>query len=134
MVTVAAAAGKLLDHIAQRRLAEPPHGLGRQPPLAIGTTVQEALVDQCPFQLGQRPRVDGGLVAELARQGIEIDVVHGRTRIALRKLLGQLLELADVGQRLGAFAHPERVIAGELFRPHPVFAGPRSLQVRIEAA
>ena len=49
-------------------------------------------------------------------------------------VLGQLLQLADVGQRLGTFAHPERVVPGELFRPHPVFAGPRGLQVRIEAA
>ena len=109
----AVAARKLLRHIAQRGLAELAHRLGRQPPLAVGAAIEEALVHQRLLQLGQRPGVDGGLVAQLAGQHVQVDVVHGGAGIALRKLLGQLLELADIGQRLGALPHAHRVVAGE---------------------
>ncbi len=132
MVTLTAASRKLLCHIAQRRLAEPAHSFRRQPPLPVGTAVQEALIDQRAFQFGKRAGVDGRLVTELAGKRVEVDVVHGRPRIALRELLGQLLELGDVGQRLGALTHPERVVTRELFGPAPVLARPRRLQVRIK--
>ena len=79
-------ARKLLGHIAQRGLAELPHGLRRQPPLPVGAAVQEALVDQRPLQFGERARVDRRLVAELAGQRVEVDVVHRRAGVALRQL------------------------------------------------
>ena len=110
----AVSARKLLGHIAQRRLPELAHGLRRQSPLSVRPSVQETLIHQCAFQLGQRAGVDGGLVAELAGQRVEVDVVHGGPGVALRKLLGQLLEFADIGQRLRALAHAEWVVAGEL--------------------
>ena len=107
-------AGELLGDVAQRGLAEPAHRLGREPPLTVGAAVEETLIDQGPFQLGERSGVDDGVVAELARQRVEVDVVHGGARIALGELLGQLLELGDVSQRLRALPHTQRVVAGEL--------------------
>ena len=90
------------------------------------------MVDQRAFELGECLGVDGGLVAELACKRVEVDVVHGRARITLRQLLGELLQLADVGQRLRAFTHAQRVVAGELRRAIPVLTGPGCLQVGIE--
>ena len=54
--------------------------------------------------------------------------------IALRELLGQLLQLGDVGQRLGALPHPQRVVAAESLRAGPVLSRPGGLQVRVEPA
>ena len=81
----------------------------------------------------ERAGIDGGLVAELACQRVEIDVVHRGAGITLRQLLGELLEFGDIGQRLGALTHAERVVAGELLRAVPVLPRPRGLQVRVEA-
>ena len=52
--------------------------------------------------------------------------------VALRQLFGELLEFGDVGQRLGAFAHAQRVVAGELRGTVPVLPRPRRLQVAVE--
>ncbi len=52
----------------------------------------------------------------------------------MRQLLGQLLQLRDIGQRLGAFTHAERVVAGELLGARPVFTGPRGLQIGVQSA
>jgi hypothetical protein len=122
----------LLRHIAKRRLPELAHRLRRQPPLAVGAAVEEPLVHQGAFEFGQRPRVDGGLVAQLASQRVEIHVVHRGARVALRQLLGELFEFTDVGQRLSTLTHAQRVVAGELRGPRPVLPGARGLQMRVE--
>ena len=126
------AARELLRDVTQRGLTELAHRLGRQPPLAVGTAVEEPLVHQRPFQFGERTGVHGGVLAELAGQHVEVDVVHRGARVALRQLLCQLLEFGDVGHRLGALTHAHRVVAGEPLRAVPVFAGAGGLQVRVE--
>ncbi len=128
----AVAARELLRHIAKDHLTELAHRLGRQPPLTVGSAVQEALVHQRLLELGQSARVDGGLVAELPRQHVEVDVVHLRAGVALRQLLGELLELADVGQRLRALAHPHRIVTAEPLRAIPVLAGAGGLQMAVQ--
>ena len=58
------------------------------------------------LQFGERAGVDGGVVAELTGQRVEVDVVESmRRHSCCDELLGQLLELGDVGQRLRALAH-----------------------------
>ena len=110
-LALTATAGKLLGHIAKRSVPQLAHGFGGQSPFPVRVTVQEALSYQRPLQFGQRPGIDSGLVAELTGQSVEVDVIHGGPGIALRQLLGQLLELGDIGQRLGTLPHAQRVAA-----------------------
>ena len=100
-LTLAVPSRKLLGDIAKRGLTELAHRLRRQPPLAVGAAVQEALVHQRAFQLGQRAGVDGGLVAELTGQHVQVDIVHRGAGVALRELLGKLFQLADIGTAPG---------------------------------
>jgi hypothetical protein len=122
----------LLGNVTQRRLTQLPHGFWRQSPLPVGAPVEEALVEKRPLQLCQRLGVDRGIVTELARQHVQVDVVHRRARIALRQRLGQLLELRDVCQRLRSFAHAQRIVAGKPRRAGPVFARSGALKMRVQ--
>ena len=79
----AVASRELLCDIAKRGLPELAHRLGRQSPLAVRAAIEKALIHQGALQIGQGAGVDGGLVAELSGQGLEVDVVHGGPGIAL---------------------------------------------------
>ena len=75
--------------VAQQRLAELAHRLGGQPELAVGGALEVAGVAQRLLQLGERAGVDGRLVAELAGELVEVDVVHPGAVVGLRELLGR---------------------------------------------
>ncbi len=107
---------------------------GRQAPPAVGSAVQETLAEQGAFEFGEGAGIDGGLLAELAGQHVQVDIVHGGARMALRELLGQLLQFGDVGKGLGTVPHAQRVVAAEALGAGPVLSRPGGLQVRVEPA
>ena len=121
-----------LGHVAQQRLAELAHRLRGQPQLPVGGALQVAGVAQRLLQLGERAGVDRGLVAELAGELVEVDVVHPRAVVGLRELLGQVVEVGQVLQHAGAVAEAEALLAVEPLGAAPVLARPQRAQVVVE--
>ena len=103
-----------------------PSKIPKQPGNRIKTDTRDAM------ELAQRSRVDGRLRPELARDRVEVDVVHAGAVVGLRKLIGELVEVGEVVHDADALAHTERVVARELRRAAPVLAGSQRLQVGVE--
>ena len=106
---------------------------GRKPPTAVRPAIQESLVHERPFQFPKGTRIDCRLVAELPGQRVEVDVVHRRARIALRQLLGKLLQLGDVGQRVGRL-FPFRAGLSPENSADPVQSSPGRAERRCESS
>ncbi len=69
---------------------------------------------------------------ELARELVEVEVVHAGAVVRLRELLGQLVEVGDVLEDTRAVAEPEPFLAVHPLRAPPVLAGPQRLEVAVE--
>ena len=82
----------------------------------------------------QRAGVDGCLVAELAAQRVEVDVVHPGAGVLLAQLLGEGVELGEVLQDAGAVTEAESLIAAERLATVPVLAGSQCAQGGVEAS
>ena len=80
----------------------------------------------------QGARVDRRLVAELARQLVEVEVVQPGAVVGLRELLGELVEVGEVLEDAGAVAEAEPLLAVDPLRAAPVLAGAQRLQVGVE--
>ncbi|MBW0106233.1 transporter substrate-binding domain-containing protein [Pseudonocardia sp. KRD-291] len=113
--------------VAQHRLPEPAQRLRREHQRAVRRALEQSLTLQLTLQVGQRPRVDGGLRAECLGERVEVDVLHPRAGVALRELLGQRVELAQLLHRAGGLAHPHRVVPAETTGALPVLAGAHAL-------
>ncbi len=105
---------------------------GREPELAVGAALEVAGVAQRLLELLQGARVDGGLVAELAGELVEVDVVHPGAAVGLGELLGEVVEVGEVLEHAGAVAEAEPLLAVEPLRAAPVLAGAQRLQVVVE--
>ena len=75
-----------------------------------------------------------GLVAQLAGQLVEVDVIHPGAAVRLGELLGEVVEVGEVLEHAGAVAEPEALLATELLRAAPVLAGAQRAQVVVELA
>ena len=106
----------------------------REPELAVGAALEVAGVAQRPLELAQGPGVDGGLVAELAGQLVEVDVVHPGAAVGLGELLGEVVEVGEVLEHAGAVAEAEALLAVEALGAAPVLAGAQRLEVVVELA
>ena len=93
-----AAVRQLGEHLPQRRLAEPAHGLRRELELAVGA-LQVALLLQLPLDLAQRLHVVDGLAAESAADRLLVDVVQPCARVVLAQRVLQIREVGELGQR-----------------------------------
>ena len=118
--------------VLEQRLAELAHRLRAQLELAVAGALEVAGVAQRLLEPLQRAGVDGGLVAELPGQLVEVDVVEPGAVVGLRELLGEVVEVGEVLEDAGAVAEPEPLLAVEALRPAPVLAGAQRLQVRVE--
>ena len=105
---------------------------GRQPQRPVRGPLEEALLAQLALQLGQRPGVHPGLVAELVAERVQVDVLQPGARVALRQLLGQRVELAELLHRPGGLAQAHRVVAAEPAGAGPVLARAQALQLRVQ--
>ena len=132
-LALAAAGPELVDDVAQRRLPQTPQRLGRQRERPVGSPLEQALALQLALQLGQGAGVDAGLVTEVAFEGIEVDVLQPRPRVALGQLLGERIELAELLHGPGGLAHAHRVVAAEPAAALPVLARAQALQLRVHA-
>ena len=121
-----------VDDVAQRRFAEPAHGLGRQAPLPVGTPVEEALPLQFLLEFGEGACIGCGLGPEMTGERVEVDVVEGRPGVLLRQLLGELVEFGQLLQRRGGLAETHALFAAHLLGAGPVLAGTRGPQVAVE--
>ena len=126
------AAAHPLGDVAQQRLAELAHRLRRELELAVGAALQRAAVAQRLLEPLQGAGVDGGVVAELAGELVEVDVVHPRAAVGLGELLGEVVEVGEVLEDAGAVAEAEALVAVHALRAAPVLAGPQRLQVGVE--
>ena len=131
-VAVALPARHPLGDVAQQRLAELAHRLGGQLELAVGAALEGAGVAQRLLELLQRPGVDRRLVAELAGELVEVEVVHPRAAVRLRELVGELVEVGEVLEDAGAVAEAEALLAVHPLGAAPVLAGSQRLQVGVE--
>ncbi len=122
----------MADHVAQRGLAKAAQCLGGQAKRAVRCAFEQALAAQFAFQLGQSRRVDARVVAQLAGQCLQVDVLHAGTGIRLAQLLGQPVELGQVLHGLRAFAHAHGVLAAEPLTRLPVLTGAQRAQVRVQ--
>jgi hypothetical protein len=131
-LALALAAGHLLRHVAQQRLAELPHRLRAQLEVAVRATAHRAAVAERALELLQGPRVDPGVVAELPGQRVEVEVVHAGATVGLRQLLGELVEVGQVLEDTGAVAEAEPFGAVHALGAVPVLARPQRLEVGVE--
>ena len=115
-VALALPSGHPLRDVAQQRLAELAHGLRAQPQLTVRAAFEVPGVAQRLLESLQRAGVDRRLGAQLARQLVEVDIVHPRPAVGLRELLGEGVELREVLQHPGAVAQAEALLAVEAFR------------------
>ena len=130
-----AAAADPVDDVPQRRLPQPAQRLGRQPQRAVRGPLEQRPAAQLALQLGQRAGVHPGLVAELRRQRVQVDVVQPGARIALRQLLGQRVELPELLHAPGwPRPCPAALSPRNRPRPVPVLAGPQALQLGVQLA
>ena len=72
------------------------------------------------------------VVAELAGQLLQVEVVHPRTAVRLGELLGEVVEVGEVLEHAGAVAEAEPLLPVEAFGPAPVLAGAQRLEVPVE--
>ena len=131
-LALALAAGHLLGDVAQQRLAELAHRLRGEPEVAVGAAAQGAAVAQRLLELLEGARVDRGLVAELAGELVEVEVVHPGAAVGLRELLGEVVEVGEVLEDAGAVAETEALLAVHPLRAAPVLAGAQRLEVGVE--
>ena len=131
-LALALTARHLLGDVAQQRLAELAHRLGGQPQVAVGAALEGAAVAERLLELLEGARVDRGLVAELAGELVEVEVVHPGAAVGLAELLGQVVEVGDVLEDAGAVAEAEPLLAVHPLRAAPVLAGPQGLEVGVE--
>ena len=122
-----------LRDVAQQRLAELAHRLGREPQLAVGAALEVAAVAQRPLELLQGLGRHRGVGAELPGERVEVDVVHPCAVVRLRELVGERVELGEVLQGAGAVAepHPCPRATLEVLRARPVLAGTQGLEVGV---
>ena len=120
-----------LRDVAQERLAELAHRLGREPQLAVGAALEVAAVAQRPLELLQGLGSHGSVRAELPGERVEVDVVHPRAVVRLRELVGERVELGEVLQRAGAVAETHPLVALEALRARPVLTGAQGLEVGV---
>ena len=120
-----------LGDVAQQRLAELAHRLGREPQLAVGAALEVAAVAQRLLELLQGLGGDRRLGAELAGERVEVDVVEPGAVVRLGELVGERVELGEVLQRAGAVAEAHPLVALEALRARPVLAGPQPLEVGV---
>ena len=119
-VVVAAAGGvQLGEHAAQRRRPQPADRLGGELELALGA-VEEALPLQLALELAQRGDVVDGGSAERPLQQLLVDVGQRGPGVALGELVGQRLEVGQLGDRAW-WRRPCRAAAR---RRAPARAGP----------
>ncbi|SKY66624.1 Uncharacterised protein [Mycobacteroides abscessus subsp. abscessus] len=128
---VASTPRHLVGDVTKDGLPQLPHRLGAQAQSAVGRTVEESLLGQRLLELGECSGVDGCLVAELSCEGVEVDVVHARTGVLLRELLGERVEFGDVVQRRRTLPQSHLLITRERLTAVPIEAGPGLPQRRI---
>ena len=108
--------------VPQEGAAELAHGPGREPQGPVGRSGEVAAVAQGALELRERAGVDGGLVADLPGERVEVDVVHPGAGVGLRELVGERVELRDVLEHPGAVTEAQPLLPAELLRPVPVLA------------
>ena len=74
------------------------------------------------LEVAQGAGVDRGLLAQLAGQGVEVDVVHPRPGVLLGQLLAEVVELGEVLQHARAVAEAQALVAAERLGAVPVLA------------
>ncbi|CAB4712892.1 unannotated protein [freshwater metagenome] len=121
-----------LGDVAQQGLAELAHRLGRELELAGRVPLEGAGVAQRALELLQGPGVDGGLVAELAGEGVEVEVVHPGAAVRLRELVGEGVEVGEILEDTGAVAEAEALLAVHPLGAAPVLPRSQRLQVAVE--
>ncbi len=88
----------------------------------------------CPLYLRKGACRHGGILPELAGQGVQVQVVQAGPVVGLGELLGQLVQLGEVLQHAGAVAQAEPFLTLEAFGAGPVLAGAQGAQVVVELA
>ncbi len=116
IVVTMPALGKLREHLAQRRVAEPPHRLRGELKLAVGR-LEIALPFELTLDLAQRLHVVDCLAAERAPDRLLVDVVKPRARVVLPQRLLEVGQVGELGDRGGRVAEAERVLPA-----HPLAA------------
>ena len=129
VVIAVLALGQVGEHLPQRGLAQPAHGLRGELQLAV-VALQVALPLQFPLDLAQRLHVVDRLAAERAPHRLLVDVVEPGARVVLAQRVLELGQVGELGQRGGRVAQAERILAGHLLaRPavevHVRPAGPQ---------
>ena len=84
-------------------------------------------------EVAQGAHVDGRLVAQLARELVEVDVVEPGAAVGLGDLIREGVERCEVLQDAGPVTEAEPLLAAELLGPAPVLPRPQRLQVAVEA-
>ena len=105
---------------------------GRELQLTVRALLQVAGVAQRLLELLEGPGIDRGLLAELAGQLVEVEVVHPGAAVRLGELLGQGVEVGQVLEYAGPVAQAEPLLALEPLGAAPVLTGPEGLQVVVE--
>ncbi len=133
-LALAMASRHRLGDVAEQRLAQLAHRLRREPELSVGAALHGSRLAQSSFQVLEGRQVDDALVAQLSRQGVEIDVVEVRPAVRLRELLGQRIEIGQVLEHAGPVTEPDALLTVHRGGATPVLAGTQRLQARIEPA
>ena len=115
VVIAARARTQVGEDTAQRRASDAPHGLGAE----LGALGEVALLAQLALDLAQPLDVVDSLAAEGTLHRLDVDVVEGRTRIVLRELRLEGLEIGHLRQRLGGIGQAEAALALHALAPLP---------------
>ncbi len=128
LVAAPALGTELVEHPAQRGLAEPAQRLRREAQ-ALVVAGQPALPAQLALELAQRLDVGRGPGAELALDRLDVDVVQRGAGVVLAELVGQGVQVGQLLQGLGRLAVGQRLVAVDVAAAAPVQPGPQVAQV-----
>ncbi len=132
VVAVAARGPHAVHDTAQRGLPQAPQRFRGEPEVAVGASFEQVLVAQLAFELGEPPRVHPCLRTELADQRLDVDVLQPGSGVGLAELLGERVQVGEVGHGLRALAQPQRVVAAEAGGAVPVLPRTQPLQQRVQ--
>ncbi len=107
------------EHLAQRGLPDPAHGLRGQFQPAAGS-VQPALLLQLALDPAQLGEVVQSAAAQRAAHRVLVDVVQGRAGVLLAEGGHQFLGVGEVLERGRGVAHAERLLPGQAGAAVPI--------------
>ena len=114
--------GQLREEVREGLLADAADALRRElePALAL---VDEPGVGQLLGQIGQPVEGAGGVLTQVARHLVQVDLGERGRRLGRAEEVLELVEVAQRGRRIGGISHAHRLVAPE--REALIPAGPR---------